>query len=370
LAALALRLGWALHVPADDAAIDSLPDQREYLELGRNFLAGRGMQFTDPRFGQVVWAYRTPGYPLLVAVCDGNVRAIRMVQAVMDGSTVLAAYLLAGVWLSPGLCLLAGVIVAVNPWLIYFAGLILSETLFTAMLAWGMVLLARRRPALGAIVLALSVLVRPSAIVLGPLLAWAVTRTARWPAVAAAMVVVVLFPWALRNHVRTGAWVWTSTNSGITRYDGFNPAATGASDQSFVREMPELKGMDEVQRSRYLDDLANRYIRENPGRCLGLAVVKMGRLWSPVPLSLEFSRPMYVAIGLAYSVPVFALALAGLLRRRAGWLVLLMPAIYFTVIHAASVASLRYRVPVEPLIAVLAASALRDKKEPSPMHRA
>ena len=30
---------------------------------------------------------------------------------------------------------------AVNPFLIYFSGLILSETLFTAMMVWGMVLL-------------------------------------------------------------------------------------------------------------------------------------------------------------------------------------------------------------------------------------
>jgi hypothetical protein len=48
-------------------------------------------------------------------------------------------------------------------------------------------------------------------------------------------------PWAMRNHRVVGAWVWTSTNGGITRYDGFNPDATGASDQSFVAAMPQLR---------------------------------------------------------------------------------------------------------------------------------
>jgi hypothetical protein len=34
---------------------------------------------------------------------------------------------------------------------------------------------------------------------------------------------------------------------------------------------------------------------------------------------------------------------------------LLIPAIYFTLVHAMSIGSLRYRVPVEPELAVLAA---------------
>jgi 4-amino-4-deoxy-L-arabinose transferase-like glycosyltransferase len=360
LTALGLRIGWVLYEPADDATTDSLPDQREYLELGRNLAAGRGLEFVDRRFDQTVWAYRTPGYPVMIALCDGNVRAIRVVQAVVDCSTALAVDLLAGVWLPPGLCLMAAAIVAVNPWLIYFSGLILSETLFTAMLAWGMVLLTRggMKPAAGVILLALSVLVRPSALVLPPLLAWAAKRKAGLPLAASALVLAALFPWALRNHYRVGAWVWTSTNAGITKYDGFNPAATGASDQSFVLNMPQLRQMDEVGRSRYLQGLADQYIDAHPAQCLKLAMAKIGRMWSPAPLSAQFARPLYAVIGIAYSVPVFVLALAGLLKKRAGWRMLVMPAVYFTVIHAASVASLRYRLPAEPPIAVLAAAGL------------
>src|SRR5256885_11354517 len=105
--ALALRLVWALAQPADDAAIDRLPDQREYLVLARNLLHGQGLKFYDPRFGDEVYAFRTPGYPLLIAVCGGNVRAVRLAQAVIDTSTVLAVYLLARRWLPTGAALFA-----------------------------------------------------------------------------------------------------------------------------------------------------------------------------------------------------------------------------------------------------------------------
>ena len=63
-----------------------------------------------------------------------------------------------------------------------------------------------------------------------------------------------------------GTWVWTTTNEGVTAYDGFTPDATGASDQSFLRDFPLLKQMGEVERSRYLSDKAAAFVRANPLR--------------------------------------------------------------------------------------------------------
>ena len=432
LVAIALRLGWGLRQPTDDAGLSVLPDQVEYLQLARNLLAGAGLQFTDPRFGQRVWAYRTPGYPVLVAACGGDVRLVRVVQALLDVSSVAAIYFLARRWLSHGESLFAAGIVAVDPMLIYFSGLILSETLFVAMLAWGMVLLTRtgRRAEIfaggGALILAIAVLVRPSALLLGPILMIAARGKSgvRVAAISVGMTVLVLFPWAWRNHARLGEWVWTSTNSGITQYDGFNPRATGASDQTFLRDMPQVRPMGEIERSQYLGALADQFIREHPGQCAELAVAKIGRLWSVTPLSAQFGRPLYAAVTFAYAAPLFALAIIGLIRRAApadhacspspctqgegrgegssdvpnasrqskgdphpsplpeyrergqeriarratgsathglpvrAKVLLLIPALYFTVIHAASVAGLRYRLPAEPPLAILAAGAI------------
>src|SRR5947209_5863287 len=61
--------------------------------------------------------------------------------------------------------------VAWDPFLIYFSGLLLSETLCTATLAWATWLLVCRRCWAAAVVLLLAVFVRPSAILLAPLLA-------------------------------------------------------------------------------------------------------------------------------------------------------------------------------------------------------
>jgi hypothetical protein len=157
-----------------------------------------------------------------------------------------------------------------------------------------------------------------------------------------------------------GRWVWTSTNGGITSYDGFNPDATGASDQKFVEAMPQLRGMSEVQRDEYLAAKAKGYIRSNPLRAMQLAGIKIARTWSPIPLSEQFSRPLYVAVALAYALPIYLLIVAGLLSSylpASSKVFLSAPAVYFTLAAALSVGSLRYRIPAEVPMAVLAAGA-------------
>jgi 4-amino-4-deoxy-L-arabinose transferase-like glycosyltransferase len=390
LLGLGIRLAWALHQLSDDAAIDRLPDQREYLDLGKHLFGADGLSMVDPRFEQIVYAFRTPGYPLLIACCDANPTVVRIMQCFLDTTTILAIFLLSRRWLLPGGAVFAAALVAVNPYMIFFTGLILSETLFTAMLCWGITLLILSdgpRPdgnkllawLGGGVILAMAILVRPGAFLLPVVLgcgAALANRTAprsyrsHWPLpVAATMLLLtglVLSPWAARNRWTLGSWIWTSTNDGITRYDGFNPDATGASDQRFVQSMPWTRDMTEIARSRYFSQLADDWIRSNPMDALKLAGVKIARTWSPVPLSQEYGgRWIYRAVGLGYGLPFDILVILGLRQLNLSGSAkrfLLLPAIYFTIAAGLSVGSLRYRIPAEGPMAILAASAVRSAR--------
>lgn len=413
LLALAIRVGWVLNRPATEPSLADLPDQAEYLTLGRNLLHQQGLVFYDERFRSVVVAYRMPVYPALIAACGGNIRATQLAQSAIDTSTVLAAALLALALLPAatrrGGSLVAAAIVAINPFLVFFSALLLSETLFTAMLAWGMLLLIVGgqggrllsandngdmppfRPWIGTIlwlagglVLAASTLVRPSAaplaVLMGiagsfavrPLRRGGAAFRPRWPLPVATtmllLTVAVLFPWAYRNHQVLGQWLWMTSNSGVTAYDGFNPDATGASDQSVLRGMPQLAQMNELERSTYLSSRASQFVRDNPWRALELAFIKAGRTWSPIPLSADYNNWTYRLVGFGYSLPLDVLVLLGLLgspMRRSAKTFLLLPALYFTLVHMASVGSLRYRIPVEPLLAILAAAGLATLRLPA-----
>lgn len=364
--ALALRLGWGLTRPTDESALAALPDQIEYLALGKSLLAGDGLVFTDARFGTPVHAFRAPGYPTFVAMLGASVTGVRVAQAVLDTLTVLGAALLARRVFGRGE-LVAALLVALNPFSIYFASLILTETLFTSLLVWGTLLLltgGTRVFVVGIGVLAVSVLVRPGAVALPVVLATvaAMSRTTlpRVPAAltAAVLTAAVLAPWAYRNHKLLNDWVWTTTNAGFTAYDGFGPHADGRSDQArFIPAMPELGDLTETQRNDYLLKLAAQSGRRTDP---SLAAAKLLRTWSPFPLSEGHRSTGTIVVGVAYCGVAWSLALLGLFRGpklmgAGGRVTLFVPAVYLTLSAIASVGSLRYRLPAEPLLAVLAA---------------
>jgi hypothetical protein len=224
---------------------------------------------------------------------------------------------------------------------------------------------------------ALDILVRPTALALPILLGiigafvnrptWGTDRS-RWPMPIGLtfliMIAIVLLPWQLRNYRALGGqWVWTTTNEGVTRYDGFNPDATGGSDQDFIKPMRErLSAMNEVARSRYLSNLADEFIAAHPRQSVELMMNKMARTWSPVPLSPAMrEHVLYVVAGLVFSLPLDLMVLvgfAGTFLTRSAKTLLLTPAIYLTLLDSLSVGSLRYRMPAEPFLAILAAAGV------------
>ena len=380
LAGLVIRLGLAFYLPRDDAFLQQLPDQLEYLNLAESLIDQGELVTVDERYAapQPLRAQRMPGYPAMVAACGANVLTVRIVQSLLDVLTAIAAYGLAKSWLPPRSALVAGAAVMFNPFFAFFSQLVLTEAAFACAVAWGMLLLLRGhlraswwRSIVGMLLLAGSVYLRPTGAILAVAIAMGVTLVRhdgprlRWPIppglTAIAVVALLLVPWAVRNDRVLQAFVPTTTNGGITLYDGWTlDNTTGGSDQRFVQRMPQLGMMGEVERDRYLRRQAIEAISDNPLRAIVLAGKKVLRTWSPVPLS-QGDRPTFWIAGGLYSLTLFGLAITGLLFGRIpfwGKVLLLVPALALTVAHAATVGSLRYRLPADPMLGVLAASAV------------
>jgi hypothetical protein len=205
-----------------------------------------------------------------------------------------------------------------------------------------------------------AVLVRPSWALFVPamLAAWIVAglragegRAAwRGATLCIAGLVMVMGPWWIRNARVYGRFVPTALWMGASLYDGLNPDATGASEMiPFLRD-PEIWPLDEQDQDAELTRRALTFARENPGRVLGLAMVKLGRYWSPWPHAAGF-RSLGLAVASAVvEGPILVLMALGLWDRRRdprAWVLLAGPLLYFAVIHAVFASSMRYRIPGE-----------------------
>jgi len=400
--ALAVEAGLLLRVVAADLVewrvqragaghVCLLPDAEYYWKLAQTIRDGDLYQIVE--WGDIPhFALRTPGYPLFLAACraaSGD-RPIgpRLVQAALGAACVWLVFRLCRATLGEGeggrAPLIAAAVTAVHPYFIVMSALLLSEALFTPLLLaflWTMATIWDREsvrpilvPALMAGALAgAAVLTRPSCLLFFPaaFAAWllhrAIARKALQPALIAAVAAsaafaAVMAPWWVRNQRLYGEFVPTALWMGASLYDGLNPSATGASDMRFLEDA-DIWPFDERDQDDLLKRRAFAFARENPGRALTLAAVKLGRYWSPWP-NAEGVRSigMTAAAGLVMT-PLLGLTAFGLWTLRGdarAWVLLAGPILYFALLHAVFASSMRYRTPGEvPAMGLAAVGLLR-----------
>ncbi|MCP4247336.1 MAG: hypothetical protein GY778_09840 [bacterium] len=371
---------------ADDPAALQFPDEQQYWAMAEQL--GQGHPLTD-ELG--FHATRMPLYPALLSLwagSDGGVIGVRICQWFVGALAAVLAACLGSRVAGAGAGLICGLLVAADPGLVGVCSLLLTETPFVtvAIALWlvGWPLLDRpadrgwgRWGAVGAASL-LCVYVRPSSagLVLGwlallaarsgrpggrPLRGGAALRAVGGAALALAVVLAGLLPWAMRNQRITGHWCWLTHRMGISLYDGVGPQATGASDLGNIKAMPAVAGLDEVAWNQWFLRESWRSIRQDPLRILRLAGVKLARTWSPFLHAGELRSSATGLMFAAWSIPFFVLTIAGLVvMRRRFWvcLGLLMPALYLSALHGLFVGSVRYRLGAVPTLAVFAAVAL------------
>lgn len=380
--AAGLRVGWVAvrYGPDDRAARTQFPDEDAYVLSARSLAAGGGL---IDEFG-----YRAtymPGYPAFLAMFQrlpNPLLSARLVQALLAALVAPATFLLARMFLSA--CgesastfraAAAGLLVAFDPFLLFFSGLLLTEVLFATVLvsAWALVLpLASDRASpgrslLAGVLLLIGVLLRPAASFLVPVLVLFLVlsrrdrRSAISAAIIAATVAAGLLPWAWRNHQVVGRWAWLTTRGGISLYDGLQPGAAGGSDLAHTKIMPQTTGLSETQWDDYFREQALAAARSSPGRVLALAGRKFLRTWSPLPHAEGYRGGVTAFAAALWTGLILAAAVVGWWTHRrcvAIWVLLLLPVFVTTAVHMVFVGSVRYRVPVMPMLAVLAGAGI------------
>jgi hypothetical protein len=115
--------------------------------------------------------------------------------------------------------------------------------------------------------------------------------------VAQAMVLLVLFPWACRNHTTSGRWIFTSTSVGPTLITGLgefhNPWGFGGADEDRDKQAREA-GLDSpwsAEADLYFRHLFWKSATDNPGAYL-TAVARRLPLALATPLAWGYANPM------------------------------------------------------------------------------
>ncbi len=286
----------------------------------------------------------------------------------------------------------AGTILCVLPGPILWTDVLVTETLYTAVFVVLFIVLARATPTWGWLV-TIGVIIGLGGLIRGEALTWGLLPiVAFWrelPRVElvkrvagiAAVAVMVLLPWTIRNAVVMDAFVPVATNASQTLWSGHNPAATGAQTyppDSYYDQFDETVPLRELQSSKALRNDALDYMFTHPLRELELIPLKLIHLnrgdsyaldWvndapdGPPISSINVERISIIADASYYALLALTLLGAFTLGRsfwatRGGRLI---AASFLTALFLYGFlyyGNYRYRVPYEPLMVVVAATVL------------
>jgi len=238
--------------------------------------------------------------------------------------------------------------------------------------------------------IAAGVMMRPSWILAAPIVTVLLTllskprlRAALMGGIVILTMLLALLPWGLRNQRVTGHFTFTTFWMGPSLYDGLNPSATGDSNMEFYDRDRLMLTMDEYEVDQHYRRAARQFVIEHPQRTAQLALMKAARYWSPWPNADQFSQWWVKLIVSLFFLPVLFLSVWGAIHlfirpqapepasgesqqtgtiRQANWSLAILagPIFYFALIHMIFVSSLRYRLPAEYSLLVLAAFGITN----------
>ncbi|MBI3087434.1 MAG: glycosyltransferase family 39 protein [Candidatus Omnitrophica bacterium] len=374
--ALALRLAaidWTNRPPTGDGPL--------YDDIAMNLLSGRG--YSD--LGQPT-AWVMPGYPLFLAgiyaIAGHSYDAVRVVQAALGAlNCVLVLWIGRLLWNEP-VGWLAGALCAIHPFLILAGTHLLTENLFLCLLV-GMILFWVRFAASGrlrdlagmALLCALATLTRPVLVCFPAFfVVWLLARRrqSRLRPLAAlgvfsAVLLIPLGVWAGRNYLVFDQFIPLATESGDAFYDSYHPVdgkVFGRRDdqdpvlQTANRLFPKPCGTQESARSRFLFQKGLQSIWGHPAQVPRLLFLKAATFWSV--FDWEILGEGRYNLGTAVLLPwaVVGLWFWWTQRRRVDLGFVALPILYIFAMGLVFYGLPRFRLTVEPLLALLAGVGL------------
>jgi 4-amino-4-deoxy-L-arabinose transferase-like glycosyltransferase len=387
---LASRLIYAFLLP--NVVDESWPDGVSYDSIARNLISGLGYwdttgqwpgapPYADPSAPTARWM---PGYPVFVAgvylVFGENPRAVYAMQALLGLAIAAGLSLIAKQTVGKQIAVVAVFLYALDPLSLYLAGGLQTEQLFTFFLVAALYCFLKTSDhtasrmtfaLLFGLFGGLAALTRNVAglmfagLSLVALAGWekkfaALRLSQRVFLITIASVVLLctLTPWVVRNYRLTGQYTlatmtWQVLAVGNNDQGGpyMTKAGVAAMPQTFI-EQPE------AEREAVYKKFVIAWIQEHPGRFLWLCVWRTIVFWSPFPYSTTGVKTL-VAFSFNMLLLVFAAVYSfAYHHRNARLLPFYVAFVTFTLVYGVTLAHTRYRLPLYPLLEILAAGGL------------
>ncbi|RJP29003.1 MAG: hypothetical protein C4533_04195 [Candidatus Omnitrophota bacterium] len=368
-----------------------------YLWLPVN-LSGDALVYNDLALDIVRWGILTPEmlaqfplkdhpvYPAFLAAIYSlfgqNIPAIILIQSLLGALLCLVVYKTSLEYFNKRISLISAIIVCLYPVFIRLPSLLLSENifvfLFTLTLYFAIKYVKNHRMiflSLSSLFLGMSVLTRSVVILFAPSLSLLFFLSARKhlglaknffrQIVFFILFACVIIPWSMRNYYVSGGQVIPVTEApdrGL--YNSFCPYqgkifGIRPDNDPVMIEARSISSFKE-RRSFFFRKTVD-FVRNNPYKTLKLEILKVLYLWSPLDWEILGNGIAVYNFGFAFLAPFFFYGIMLIFRKLSySYLTLLMPVLYFQIIHLVYFALPRFRIGFEPSLIIVSAFGLNN----------
>lgn len=343
------------------------PDTGTYIKAGEELFAT----------GEIPVDNVMPLHPIFVHIFN-DIIFIKLANILFSALSVYLVYDLSRViFNNRTYSIVAALITCFYPYFIFYSITGLTESLYIFLLLSVFLSLYKKQFILASIIIVLSILQRPTLDLLAPVLiflfAYYVHKLDLKTSIFHLLkyfVIYVLFmtPWWLHQVHKYDQFVRLNLGDGIVWFSGNNP-----DNQSGGGVAGSVRGDDmnfsvfssitnPIERNNAMKQAAFKFIEANPQRFIELARIKFIRFWRLWPYAPEYENPLYIIMSLASYGVILVLSIIFSIRymkvnfRRISPILLLI--FYFTTVHMVLIASIRYRLPLEPFLIIFASVVL------------
>lgn len=386
LVALLIRLSFTFTFFGN--SYKQIHDEIAYMNLAKNIHIGKGIILDFPKFDTVVGgkptAFWEPIYPIILSLFYGFEESkfifIRIFQNLINIITILIFYLFIKRFWDLRIAVIGAWILSFYPLHIVVSNIFVAETLFTTFLLLSFFLfylvlfdqnVKHYKYIILGVILGITSLIKSTIVGFIPMMFIIVffykkdkIKSLVGIALAIIAIIVAISPWSIRNYRIYNTPFILTTKVGYNLYNGNYPITEDERNRSYMnlfsmqRKIPMLntEGLTEVERNTlYMKEGAN-IIYRNPLSTLKLMGIKLINLWSPFPQGEE-KRKLYVMTVLLFFylltvIPSIYVVIKQI--RDVKVFIIVSFIIYFTIIHAIFVTSIRLRVPLDIFIILLA----------------
>lgn len=359
--ALLLRIIFRFYSP-----IDVFPDSISYIHLSKIIFSGD--HFEDNQ--------AMPGYPIFLFLSDKIFSNYFNLDILVSSFLVLVAgklyYKIFQDEQGAKICVF---LFAIYPFNIFYSSTILSENSYVFFNIVGITFFYFNRNFLGSLFLVLSIVIRPTLdlfnIIIIIIISYFVLRDHFRTIIKKVIIFLILYcvilsPWWLYNFERFGQFVKLTPGFGLVIYSGNNELnKTGGGNYPEDFSFDIIKDVkDAIKKDKIMKDAAIKYIIENPDQFIELSLKRFVRFFNIFPNhkkdNIISGNIDYSIITIISAISVFSLyffSILTLVNLKKDQLIKLLPLfayfIILTGIHVITIASIRYRFPLEFILLIL-----------------